>query len=185
MFHSTQNTPSLVLEGPLFSVPGLHDARQATVRRLLLPIDATERSRQSLAYVKAQHQQGVRLEICLLYIGEPVKDLEVLRFRTRAEMAAFHKERAQYLLADAAQSLQALGIAHQAFFCVGEIPDAIRFAAAQAGCAAIVLPEPHPAWQRFFRQDNVRAVLAGSAHVPVIIVDAAGHEIDTNLALAA
>ncbi len=179
MFSPNRNTPALTLEGPLFgAAPSPREGRASTTR-LLLPIDATDKSKLSLAYVKMRHQRGEPLEVCLLNVGEPVKDLEVLRFRTRKEMAEFQQERAQFILAEAAETLASLGIAQQAYFCVGEIPEAIQFAASHLQCDAIVLPEPHPAWQHFFRRDNVRALIARHKHVPVIMVDDTGAMVET------
>lgn len=185
MFDSTQHTPAMALEGPLFGTALSSRAESGVkIERFLLPIDATDKSHLGLTYVLKQHRQGKAVEVCLLNVGDIEKNLEVVCMHTHQEMVEFQEERAQFLLSDAAQQLKEQGIAHQAFFCAGHIPDAIEFAASHLDCDAIVLPEPHPAWQHLFRRDNVRAVVA-KTRIPIIVVDASGNQLDTSLALAA
>ena len=186
MFDSTKSTAAIALEGPLFGTPLSSRSDNATkVERLLLPIDATERSHLGLAYILKLHQQGKAVEVCLLNVGDTEKNLEVICMHTRQELVQFQEERAQFLLADAAQQLVGQGIAHQAYFCAGNIPGSIAFAADHLDCDAIVLPQPHPAWQRIFHHDNVRDVAAKATRIPVIVVDDHGNPVDTALALAA
>lgn len=89
--------------------------------RVLIPIDATERSRWAIRRVLAEHRSGRAMEVHLLFIAEPVTDWQVLRFRTQAEIAVFHANRAKWLLEDAAQPLRAAGIAVQTHFREGDI----------------------------------------------------------------
>ncbi len=56
--------------------------------RLLIPVDATERSRWGLQYALRLQRKGVLLQVFLLFVAEPVTRSEVLRFRTVFEQSS-------------------------------------------------------------------------------------------------
>ena len=144
------------------------------LRRLLVPIDATERSRWGIGYVRALHAAGKAVEAALLNVGEPVTNWQVLRFRTHDEIARFQAERARYLLDETAQPLAADGIPCRTLFREGEIVFEILDAAEQLECSEIVLPKPPPRPLALLSRDIVRAVVRQRRSIPVVIVDKYG-----------
>jgi hypothetical protein len=150
-------------------------AADAALRRLLLPIDATERSRWGIRHVLARHEAGEAVDVALLFVGEPVTSWQVLRFRTHAEIARFQAERAHYFLAEAAQPLTGHGISCRTLFREGEVVFEILDAAEQLNCSEIVLPTPPPRLLALLSTDVVRAVLRHRRSIPVVIVDENGY----------
>lgn len=153
------------------------DGPVAEIERVLIPIDATERSRWAIRHVLDAHQAGVKLEVHLLFVAEPITRWEVLRFRTQAEIAKFQAERAQWLLADAAQSLRGAGVAVECHFRTGDISFEILDAAEQLACARVVLPRPRPRWQNLLVRDVVREVLRRARSTRVETVDPTGRKV--------
>jgi nucleotide-binding universal stress UspA family protein len=147
-----------------------------TARRLLIPIDATERSRWALRYALARHAQPVHVD--LLFVAEPVTSLEVLRFRTQAEIADFQSKSAQWLLEDAAQPLQDAGLSVRSHFREGDVASQIVDAAEQLGADAIVLPPPRPLWLNFLTRGIVRKVLRRARATPIVHVDRDGQAVE-------
>ncbi len=152
-------------------------------QRLLIPIDATERSRWGVRYALGRRHDPLHVD--LLFVAERVTSLEVLRFRTHAEVAAFQAQSAQYLLEDAAQPLQAAGMSVTAHFREGEVASRIVETAEELGAHAIVMPPPHPLWLDFLTRGIVRKVLRRSRATPVLTVDGEGHAVDRYGVLAA
>jgi nucleotide-binding universal stress UspA family protein len=146
----------------------------STSIKLLIPIDATERSRWAIEYVLAQHARGAQLEVDLLFVAEPITDWRVLRFRTQAEIAKFQHQRGQWLLEDAARPLQQAGIPVRTHYREGDIAFEILDAAEQLACDRIVLPQPNPRWLSLIDRDIVRDVLKRTATVPVVTVGRRG-----------
>ena len=142
--------------------------------RLLLPIDATERSRWAVAYVLALDRRETPLEVHLLFVAEPITNLHVLRFRTRSDIAAFQRQYGQWQLDDATLPLRRSDIPVRTHFREGNIAFEIVDCAEQVGCDRIVLPKPHPRWMRLLGADVVREVLERSVTVPVVTVDRDG-----------
>ena len=149
-------------------------AADAALLRLLLPIDATERSRWGIRYVLARHRSGQAVEAALLFVGEPITSWQVLRFRTHEEIARFQSQRAHYLLEDAAQPLARNGIPFRALFREGEVVFEILDAAEQLDCSEIVLPAPLPRFLTLLSGDVVREVLRRRRGIPVVTVDEDG-----------
>jgi len=147
-------------------------AANVALRRLLLPIDATERSRWGIGYALALHRAGQRIEATLLSIAEPITDGRILRFRT--PIARFQAERARHLLEEAAQALTGEGIRCRTLFREGEIVFEILDAAEQLECTEIVLPAPAPRLLALFSDDTVRKVLRQRREIPVVVVDQNG-----------
>jgi nucleotide-binding universal stress UspA family protein len=152
-------------------------------RRLLVPIDATERSRWPLRYVLTRREQPLHVD--LLFVGPPVTSLEVLRFRTQAEVAAFQARCAQWLLQDAAQPLAEAGLSVRSHFREGDVAREIVETAEQLGAEAIVMPPAHPLWLNFLTRGIVRKVLRLARAIPVLHVDADGRPVAVPAAIVA
>lgn len=78
-------------------------------RRLLLPICACEESRWGIGYARQLQRAGQPVEAILLNVGEPVRNLHVLRFRTQQEIEAFQASRAQCFIDEANRQLASDG----------------------------------------------------------------------------
>jgi len=143
--------------------------------RVLIPIDATARSRWAIRHALAQHRAGAAIEAHLLFVAEPVRSLEVLRFRTQADIARFHAERAHWLIEDAATPLRQAGIPVQGHFREGDIAFEILDSAERLGCGRIFLPRPRPRWRTWASRDIVRQVLARAKAIDVVTIDHAGN----------
>lgn len=156
--------------------------RQESARRLLVPVDATERSRWPLRYALAH--PGEPLHVDLLFVAEPVTSLEVLRFRTQADIAEFQAKTAQWLLEDAAGPLQVAGLSVKSHFREGDVVETILETAEQLGADAIVMPPPHPVWFNFLTRGIVRKVLRRARITPVVHVDRDGKLLQTTTCTA-
>lgn len=142
----------------------------AAPRTLLLPVDATDRSRWSIQYALRKHAGGRDLVVHLLLVAEPVTNWEVLRFYSQERVRQFQVERGSFLLEDAAQPLRQAGITVQTHLREGDIAFNILDVAEQLDCDEIVLPVPHPRWTRLPGADIVRAVLQRQRDVLVTVV---------------
>ena len=151
--------------------------RHESAQRLLVPVDATERSRWPLRYALA-HRAGP-LHVDLLFVAEPVTSLEVLRFRTQADIAEFQEQTARWVLEDAAKPLQAAGLSVTSHFREGNVVDEIVETAERLGADAIVMPPPHPLWINFLTRGIVRKVLRRGGIIPVMHVDCHGKPLFT------
>ena len=147
-------------------------ADRAVRRRLLIPLDATERSRWALRYALAHRDRVSHVD--LLFVAEPVTSLEVLRFRTQADIAAFQQQTARWLLEDAAQALQAAGISVASHFREGDVARQIVQTAEELGDDAIVLPPPHRRWLNFLTRGIVRRIVRHARATPIVHVDHGG-----------
>lgn len=146
----------------------------ARVRRLLIPVDPTERSRWGLQYALRLQRSGKPVQVALLFVSEPVTAPEVLRFRTQVEIARFQAECGAHILHDAAQPLAAAGVACQEIYREGDIVEQIDDVAEQLGCDEIVLPLPHARIVKLLSRDVVREVIRRTKSVPVVTIDAEG-----------
>lgn len=142
--------------------------------KLLVPVDATERSRWGINYARRCWQSGREVAVSLLLVAEPITSWQVLRFLTQEKVRQLQAERARFILEEASQPLQRAGIAVQTHYQEGDIPFEILDLAEQLGCDEIVLPLPHPKWTRLFTPDIVREVLRSQRSTPVITVNATG-----------
>ena len=146
----------------------------ARVRRLLIPVDPTERSRWGLQYALRLQRSGKPVQVALLFVSEPVTAPEVLRFRTQVEIARFQAECGVHILHDAAQPLAAAGVACQEIYREGDIVEQIDDVAEQLGCDEIVLPLPHARIVKLLSRDVVREVIRRAKSVPVVTIDTEG-----------
>ena len=150
------------------------DAFGTDTLKLLLPIDATERSRWGINYAIGRKQSGHDVAVSLLLVAEPVTNWEVLRFFSEERVRRFQAERGNYLLGDAAQPLRQAGIAAQMNYREGDIVFQILDVAEQLECDEIVLPMPYPRWGRLLSLDIVREVTRRQRSVPVTTVNSHG-----------
>jgi len=146
----------------------------ANALKLLVPVDATERSRWGINYARQRWQSGREVAVWLLLVAEPVTSWQVLRFYSQERIRLLQAERARYLLEDAAQTLRQTGIPVQMSYQEGEIAFAILDVAEQLECDEIVLPVPYPRWKSLFSTDIVREVLSRRRSIPVITVSSTG-----------
>lgn len=126
--------------GNLSIMKHLHPAHDNQVAKLLIPIDATDASRWAINYAIRRAQAGVSVEVCLLYIIEPVRNWEVLRFHTEQEVRQRFEERSQIFLAAAAEALSAVGIPCHRYCREDELVRGILTFAEESGCSEIVVP---------------------------------------------
>lgn len=108
--------------------------------RLLFLIDATDRSRKLLDHALELQRQGQTPEVILLYAIEPVRCWEVLKFRGESEVAEYFAERAGIFLQQAAERLQAAGIACRCCCRTGDPATLLRDVAEEMQCDALVIP---------------------------------------------
>ena len=140
--------------------------------KLLIPIDANDESRWGVQYALALSHSVPGVQVCLLWVNEPMRSWEVLSFHTAAEVKDFFAQRSSVFLEEAARDLRAAGLAFELHQREGEtVRSIIDFAEAQ-GCSAIVVPQrcccgllPCGLAHRLRR---------GKGKVPVIAVDAHG-----------
>lgn len=152
-----------------------HEAAGVVPLRLLVPVDATPRSRWGIKYALHKHEVGTPLEVSLLHVAEPLlRPWDILRFRTEQQVASLRAEHAQYLLLDAAIPLKRNDVAHHLYFREGEIIFEILDAAEQLGCDQIIMPAPPQGWQRIFYRGIVTRVLRKQRTVPIVTVNRCG-----------
>ena len=151
-----------------------HAATGTKVTHLLIPVDATERSRWGLRYALRLGRKAVPLQVSLLFVAEPVTSLEVLRFRTHDNIARFQAESGRCILEDAARPLADAGISCEQLYREGDIVFQILDVAEQLGCDEIVLPAPRPPIASLLRRDVARDVLRQARDVLVVTIDAQG-----------
>jgi len=143
--------------------------------RLLVPINAKEDSRWSLQYAVRRHQEGARLEVVLLNVGEPVTQWEVLRFRSQQEIAQFQAERAQAFIEEASVFLAKNDIPCRGLFKQGKLIFSILDTAEALDCDEIVMPESKTWLSPLFSRDVVSTVLHQQRGIPVVVVNDAGN----------
>jgi nucleotide-binding universal stress UspA family protein len=157
------------------SVAPAHASGGILPLRVLVPVDATPRSRWGIKYALHKHELGTPLEVSLLHVAEPLlRPWDILRFRTEQQVASLRAEHAQYLLQDAATPLKRNDVAHYLYFREGEIIFEILDAAEQLGCNQIIMPALPQGWHRIFSGGIVARVLRKQRTVPVVTVNRRG-----------
>jgi len=146
----------------------------AAALRVLVPIDATDRSRWGVQHALRLQREGAEVEVILLHVGEPVTQWQVLRFRTEREIARFQSERARFMIDEAGVPLALAGIRFSGVFRQGNLPDSILDTAEQMACDRIVMPLPERGPARHFSRDSVAAVRRRQHHIPVVAVNGEG-----------
>jgi len=146
----------------------------AHAMKLLVPVDATERSRWGIHYAMQRAQSLRNVEVLLLLVAEPIESWQVLRFLSQERVRALQAERGKGILEDAAESLRQAGISVQLHYQEGDVAFEILDSAERLDCDEIVLPVPYPRWTAVFSSDIVREVLRRRRSIPVMTVNAEG-----------
>jgi hypothetical protein len=147
--------------------------------RLLIPITAAENSRWGVQYALRLKEQGRRIEVIFLNVGEIITDWQVLRFRTQAEMARFQSERAQSFIDEASSPLLAHDIPFRGLFKRGDPVFCILDTAEELDCQQIIMPPPSGGVCGIFSK-NVTGILMKKTHAArIITVDQDGRSADT------
>ena len=103
--------------GNLADMTYLHPAAPGNgLQRLLIPIDASTESRWGLRHAVQLAAAGQPVDVCLLYVAEPVRNWEVLRFYSEDEVRQHFQERAAIFLEEAAETLHQAGLPCRRFF---------------------------------------------------------------------
>ena len=114
------------------------------------------------------------VEVCLLHVLEPVGLLQGLLHAASAQVT-LQRQRAEAVLALAAQPLQAAGIPYAAYLRSGSIVSSLLDAAEELDCQEIVVPRSR---RRFFSRDVVRLLQSRRRRVPVVVVGASGTPVE-------
>lgn len=138
------------------------------VARLLIPIDATDESRWGVRYAIGRAQGRTPVEVSLLFMIEPAKSMEILRFRTEEEIRKFSEERSAIFLEEAAKALREAGVPHQVYCREGDVVQGVMAFAEEQNCLEIVVPRT--AWLGVFPHGLGRKLLARKCTVPLVQV---------------
>jgi nucleotide-binding universal stress UspA family protein len=162
---------------PGADVMSTRDQTEVSARplRLLVPINANQHSRWGVQYALRCQRQGVRVEVILLNVGEPITQWEVLRFRTQQEIEQFQSERAQAFIEEASQELAENDIAYRGVFKQGELVFSILDTAEELDCDEIVMPSPKTWLSGLLCGDIVSTVVKQQRAIPIVFVDDQGH----------
>ncbi|WP_292936197.1 universal stress protein [Noviherbaspirillum sp.] len=141
---------------------------------LLIPMDATERSRWPIRYALQQHRVGTPVRVSLLFVAVPPDEWRILRYKSEEDLLRFQSARGKLLMDDAAIDLQKAGIEVEYLMREGDVVFHILDMAEQCGCDAIVMPVPYPRLVKLLSVDVAREVLRRQRSVPVISVGSDG-----------
>lgn len=144
--------------------------------RLLIPVDATPETLWAVRYALRRAQEGRAVETCLLYVAEPVRSWEVLKFRTEQEVRQHFQQRAAIFLRDAAVPLEAAGVAHTEHFREADAVFGILDVAEELDCSEIVLPMP--GWRVLYPHAIGYRLQRAARSIPVTLVRAEGVKAD-------
>lgn len=150
----------------------LHPDTPNAVTKLLIPIDATDESRWGLQYALRRAKAGTALEVYLLYIAEPVRNWEVLRFYTEDEVRKHFQERSAVFLEAAALVLREAGIPCRTYFREANAVTGVIDMAEELNCSEIVVPRTH--CFGLFLCGLGRQLLVRRCAIPVVLTSADG-----------
>ncbi len=142
--------------------------------KLLIPIDGSDRARWGLQYARIHARRGDELAAELLFVAEPIRNWQVLRFWTRQEISRFQAERGRFLLDDAERKLREAGIDVNTHYREGDAAYQIFEAAQALQCQEIVLPAPESFWMSGLNRNLALEIQERLQSVRVITVDASG-----------
>lgn len=140
--------------------------------RLLIPIDATDESRWGLRYALRLTRTGTPLEVCLLYVAEPVRSWEVLRFYTEDEVRKHFQERSAIFLGEAAKTLSEAGITSRTYFREADAVGGVIDIAEELNCTEIVVPRT--LWLGLFPSGLGPKLINRHCAIPVTLINADG-----------
>lgn len=159
--------------GNLAIMKHLHPDRPANaVVRLLIPVDASNESRWGIHYALRLVREGARVEACLLYLAEPVRSWEVLRFYTEDEVRHHFQQRSAIFLEEAAQPLRDAGVACPTYFREADAVGGVIDMAEELNCSEIVVPRIH--WLGVFPSGLGPKLIGRHCAIPVTLVNADG-----------
>ena len=159
--------------GNLADMKYLHPAAPGNdLQRLLIPIDASAESRWGLRHAVQLAAAGQPVDVCLLYVAEPVRNWEVLRFYSEDEVRQHFQERAAIFLEEAAETLHQAGLPCRRFFREADPVGGIIDLAEEIQCTAIVVPATH--CLGLFPTGLGRKLLNRQGSIPVTLVGADG-----------
>lgn len=145
---------------------------QGTPHPLIL-IDGSEEAQWSLHYARRQFRAGVAQAITLVCVITPVRNWEVLKFRTEEEVRQHFQERSEIFLADASAVLQTEGIPNRSLIREADDTAACLLSLAEEqGCSEIVLPQE--GWRVCLPGSLQRQLLSRAHGIAIVAVDADG-----------
>lgn len=140
--------------------------------RLLIPLDATVESRWGLKYALRLAGSGAQLEVNLLFVAEPVRNWEVLRFYTEDEVRKHFQARSVIFLEKAAQELAEIGIHCRTYFREADAVGGVIDLAEELNCSEIVVPRTH--WLGLFPSGLGLKLINRHCAIPVRLINADG-----------
>lgn len=137
------------------------DSKDAT--RILVLIRGFDEGGRICRYIGQRAESDPRLSVSLLFLVPPIRDWQVLRFRTEAEVRRHSWKRAETILAEAAGMLREKGFSTNLLIRESDrIEDAFSVAE-EADCSEIVALLPQ--WyERLFGCDELRLKRAARVH---------------------
>ena len=144
------------------------EAYPGFTERVMEEIEADARARFEIQDALTVHRWG------RINVGEPVKNLYVLRFRTQREIEAFQASRAQCFIDEASRELVDDGIACRGVFKQGDVVFSILDTAEELDCDEVVMPAQAKGLCGMFTRSKADAVRRQQRHVPVVLIDRQG-----------
>jgi nucleotide-binding universal stress UspA family protein len=145
----------------------------SAAHKLLLPIDATKESHWGLRYAIDRAKTGERIEACLLFLAERVRDWQVLKFKTEEEVHGHFRDRSKLYLGEAAAILREAGVPSSEYFREADEIFGILDFAEEHNCTEIVVPRLEWLGGLFAYGISARLKAAERA-IPVVFVGADG-----------
>lgn len=140
--------------------------------RLLIPIDATDESRWGLVYASRLAKTGAQVEVCLLFVAEPVRNWEVLRFYTEDEVRKHFQERSAIFLGEAEKILSEAGLTSRTYFREADAVGGVIDMAEELNCSEVVVPRTH--WLGLFPSGLGPKLINRDCIIPVTLINADG-----------
>lgn len=113
--------------------------------RVLIPVAFGSCGENGVRYALAQARQGLRVEALLACIGDDDVRADVLRLRTREEIARFQADGAAAAMDEVAAPLRAAGVPVRTVFALGDVAGELARIADESACDAIAVPVGHGA----------------------------------------
>lgn len=126
---------------PQHSEPPLGEKNLDKRFRMLIPVDVSEKSQWCIRYAIDLSRRKIPVEVLLLFIAEPVRNWEVLRFHTESEVRQHFQERSEVFLNEAADALRDAGLSCSTHFREADPIRGIMEFAEEHNCSEIVVPD--------------------------------------------
>ena len=108
--------------------------------RVLIPVAFGSHGENGVRYALAQARQGLRVEALLACIGDDDVRADVLRLRTREEIARFQADGAAAAMDEVAAPLRAAGVPVRTVFALGDVAGELARIADENACDTIAIP---------------------------------------------